>query len=176
MDSGVNLKGENHLKTKTEQTDKAVGTIATEGAKKELTEVRQEERSFEEVGRQVDGMIAEYSEKYPNISSLLELVAMSFFIYLFVRKSPRIPDLRYSELLVALVYTANMYSIYSIVLKFFCAPKDVIWASSILFFIPLKQMTGFKWWKVILVMTASYLFITLVLLILLFVGYYILEL
>ena len=48
VDSGVNLKGENHLETNTEQIDKADDTIAAEGTKKESTEVQQEERNFEE--------------------------------------------------------------------------------------------------------------------------------
>jgi hypothetical protein len=43
------------------------------------------------------------------------LMLFSLPLYLFLRHSPNVPDLRYSEFVVVLVYTANVYSIYSII-------------------------------------------------------------
>lgn len=54
-------------------------------------------------------------DKNPSIFALLMLMLLSLPMYLFLRHSPNVPDLRYSEFVVVLVYTANVYSIYSII-------------------------------------------------------------
>lgn len=82
-------------------------------------------------------------EKNPAIFSLLSLVLFSVPLFFFLRSSPTIPDLRYSEFIVALVYTSNMYSIYSIagnlldssILKFI---------AFLMIFVALKQFSGFS--------------------------------
>ena len=53
-------------------------------------------------------------EKNPTIFALLSLVMFAIPLYFFLRHSPTIPDLRYSEFVVALVYTSNTFSICSI--------------------------------------------------------------
>ena len=69
--------------------------------------------------------------------------------YLFFRRCPNIPDLRFSEFFVSLVYIDNMYTLFTIVTGFFCLNGfDGILLFSML--IPLKQLTGYRWWKVIL--------------------------
>lgn len=82
-------------------------------------------------------------EKNPAIFALLTLILFTVPLYYFWRKTPAIPDLRYSEFVVALVYTANMYSIYSIagnllnssLLKFLAV---------VMVFVALKQFSGFS--------------------------------
>ena len=54
-------------------------------------------------------------EKNPSVFALLMLMLFSLPLDLFLRHSPNVPDLRYSEFVVVLVYTANVYSIYSII-------------------------------------------------------------
>ena len=54
-------------------------------------------------------------DKNPSVFALLMLMLLSLPMYLFLRHSPNVPDLRYSEFVVVLVYTANVYSIYSII-------------------------------------------------------------
>ena len=54
-------------------------------------------------------------DKNPAVFALLTLMLLSLPMYLFLRHSPNVPDLRYSEFVVVLVYTANVYSIYSII-------------------------------------------------------------
>lgn len=73
-------------------------------------------------------------------------------------KSPDIPDLRYSELLIALIYTWGMQDIYEIVLTFFCVYDDTVSeVAMLLCIIPLKQLSGFKWWRTSLYVILSYL-------------------
>ncbi len=82
-------------------------------------------------------------EKNPAIFSLLSLVLFSVPLFFFLRSSPTIPDLRYSEFIVALVYTSNMYSIYSIagnLLGF----RILNIIAVLMIFVALKQFSGFS--------------------------------
>lgn len=83
------------------------------------------------------------SEKNPAIFSLLSLVLFSVPLFFFLRSSPTIPDLRYSEFIVALVYTSNMYSIYSIAGNLLDSSILRIIAV-LMIFVALKQFSGFS--------------------------------
>ena len=97
---------------------------------------------------------AYFAKNYPAINILLLLMMMSGFLYLFFRHSPNIPDLRYPEFFVALLYTTNMYTIYTIVFDFFCL-STLSALSIFLTIIPLKQFSGFSWWRTILKFTIA---------------------
>ena len=197
IESGVNLKDMTSGETTTEQTvntsDDSAGSSsdhtttkvnttpkgnattgpareATEGEKQEATE----DRDFEDVGIWIGEKTDEFSKNYPNVAKLLMLLVMSLFLYFLIRKSPAIPDLKFSEMLVAMVYIRDMISMYEIVLTFIGAP--VYYSARILFLIiPLKQMTGFKWWKTILVVLLSYLYYILLLTAAVISGYYVIQ-
>ena len=98
--------------------------------------------------------VGDFEKKYPAINILLLLMLMSGFLYLFFRHSPNIPDLRYPEFFVALLYTTNMYTIYTIVFDFFCL-STLSAISILLTIIPLKQFSGFSWWRTILKFTIA---------------------
>ena len=90
--------------------------------------------------------IERFEKRFPSINMLIVLMILSGFLYLFFRHCPNIPDLRYPEFFMVLLYTDNMYTIYSIVFDFFCLTK----ISSLAIFltlIPLKQMSGYSWWR-----------------------------
>ena len=103
--------------------------------------------------------IFKFEERFPNILALLMLMYISVCLYLFFRHCPKIPDLRYSELFIALVFMTNMYSLYSIVLNFFCLTK-LASSSIFLIIIPFKQLSGYSWKR-----TISYLIISLIVMI-----------
>lgn len=180
VNSGFNLKGENMFETSTEQTDKKSSSpAAKEENKKEtnnktLSENEPTIKSVAQVAEILVSRFDKFKKDYPNVYALSWLLCISVFIYFFVRKSPNIPDLRFSEMLVAMIYTANMFSIYWIVLDFLCAPSDIYVVLYLLPIIPLRQMTGFKWWRSILVVLVSYLYAIALLLILMFAAYYLL--
>lgn len=182
VDSGLNVKGEKAAETTTEQTDKESDAPAAkkeskkEADKKTTAKKELAEKSFEEVAGILEKRLKKFHKDYPNVYALAWLICISAFIYFFVRKSPNIPDLRFSEMIVAIIYTANMFSIYWIVLGFLCAPSEIYDALYLLPIIPLRQMTGFKWWRSILVVLVSYLYAFTLLLILLFVAYFLLDL
>ena len=160
VESGVNVGGVNYFEKSLEELQQEFKESFNE---ENATE--KDQKVYEALGN-YGIMIMDYAQRFPNISTLAFLVVLSGFLYLFFRKSPNIPDLRYSELLVALVYTADMYSIYNILLEFFCIDEDLMLVALMLPMIPLKQMSGFKWWKIIL-MIFSICIITMMVFILL---------
>ncbi len=102
--------------------------------------------------------VFEVQERFPNLLSLGSIVFMSIFLYIFFRKSRNFDHLRYSEFFIAMVYTANMISIYEIVMTFFCVPSQWTVVAALLAVIPLKQFSGFSWMR-----TVWYLLLALVL-------------
>ncbi|MBQ8486572.1 MAG: DUF3667 domain-containing protein [Prevotella sp.] len=150
VESGVNINRENYFEMSREQLRKGFGDSFEEGSGSLTAEQRQMNTQMEQTGLKA----MDYVQRFPNISALAMLLVMSGFLYIFFRKSPNIPDLRFSELLVALVYTSDMYSVYNIVMEFLCLPLEAVYTSMLLPLIPLKQMSGFGWWKVVFILFA----------------------
>lgn len=172
---GLNIKGENF--SFSDDFESAVQEVKEE----EQAEARQvveidlsgigekenpESNRIKEILYGVFDKAALFAKNYPALNILLLLVMMSGILFFFFRRSPNIPDLRYSEFFVTLLYTTNMYTIYSIVFDFFCLGK----LSSYAFFltlIPLKQFSGYSWWRTILKFTVA--FVTIFVLFILFI-------
>ena len=172
---GLNIKGENF--SFSDDFESAVQEVKEE----EQAEARQvveidlsgigekenpESDRIKEILYGVFDKAALFAKNYPAMNILLLLVMMSGILFFFFRRSPNIPDLRYSEFFVTLLYTTNMYTIYSIVFDFFCLGK----LSSYAFFltlIPLKQFSGYSWWRTILKFTVA--FVTIFVLFILFI-------
>ena len=82
-------------------------------------------------------------EKNPAIFSLITRLLFSWPLFFFIRRSPTIPDLRYSEFVITLVYTSNSFSIFSIA-------GDLLglvllrWLAFIMVFVALKQFSGYS--------------------------------
>ena len=112
------------------------------------------------------------SKKNPAIFSLLSLMLFSLPLYMFFRRSPAIPDLRYSEFFVALVYTSNMFSIYSILgdLLHFGILKTV---ALLMIFVLLKQFSGFSKKRVFVSLLLAMLISFVGLITIIFAGVYI---
>ena len=167
VSSGFNVKGKNFYEN-TEQTDKAVATatakddgrkaVAPAAAKGDGKKESGEKKSATDTQiDQIFYMLDEFDRKHANAVTLSMLFLMSGFMYIFFRRSPNFPDMRFSELLVALVYIFDLCSIFSTTMVFFCVPDDVTSIVLMLPLIPLKQLSGFKWLKFIFIMLASYL-------------------
>lgn len=150
VDSGVNLKGEDYLAAYHENTVKTGNSFAKKDKQKETTRDKRWDRVIVKV--------REFRESNPAFFWVALLFVLSLPLYLFFRKCPNIPDLRFSELLIALVYIWGMHDIYEIVLTFFCVYDDTVSeVVLLLFIIPLKQLSGFKWWRTSLYLLLSYL-------------------
>ena len=73
------------------------------------------EARLEKVGNDFFTFMDRLQEKNQAIFSLLMMLLFFMPMYLFLRKSPTIPDLRYSEFVIALVYISNSFTVYQIV-------------------------------------------------------------
>ena len=88
-------------------------------------------------------MLSSLSNKNPALFSLLTLILLTVPLFFFFRSSPNIPDLRYSEFIVALTYTSNCYSIYSIAGNLLdCGLFRFL--AYLMVFISLRQLSGFS--------------------------------
>ena len=154
--SGFNLAGKS-IEEETEDKEVVIkdnqDSLAEEHSKKVLTE---DERYDVEYNHFVNKFM-ELQDKSPAIFWLVLLSVFSVPLYVLFRKSRNIPDLRFSELLVALVYTYNMMLIYQIVIGFFRLPSDLFLCTLLLPIIPMKQLSGFPWWRSILNVLLAYL-------------------
>ena len=88
------------------------------------------------------------------IVEFLSLMVLSWPLYRFFRHNPKIPDMRFSEFFVSMVYITNMKTIIDIIGGFFMPDNSTIsMMAFVLCIVPLKQLTGYSYkqtlWKVI---------------------------
>lgn len=89
----------------------------------------------------------------PQLAVLVYMLLFSGPLYLLIRHCPAIPDMRFSECFVAVVYIVNMLLIYIIIPSFFCfsfkAENYFDTLVILLAIIPIKQLTGYSYWGTI---------------------------
>ncbi|MCR4810038.1 MAG: DUF3667 domain-containing protein [Prevotella sp.] len=170
ISSGLNIKFENKLATDTssdtsdiriESTDSIANVdshstaIAKDTEGKLSSEEEMKAEKLKKSGERIKALgryLTEFQRKFPNIFALFWLMVFSAFLYIFFRKCPAYPGMRFSELVVALVYTSNMYSIYSNVSDFLCISSSGL--SAMLFLlnlVPLHQLSGYSWKRLIFI-------------------------
>ena len=146
VESGLNIKGTNRLEESLELFDQL----------EEESTVESEDEKANEIQKQVTADFVQDSKDFTrwvnNHMTIVLLVLLLLFsgpLYLFFRHSPNIPDMRYSEFFVAIIYFSNMSNIYSIVASFFC--MNIFYQSLIpvVAIIPLKQLSGYSYWQTI---------------------------
>jgi len=114
-------------------------------------------------------------EKNPAVFALLMLMLFSLPLYLFLRHSPNVPDLRYSEFVVVLVYTANVYSIYSIIGDLLGSVVIQLFAVFMIF-VTLHQFSGYSKKRLLGYITLTQIIVATVFMALMAVIIYILYL
>lgn len=157
VEGGFNIQGENYFEISRQQ----ISQTQLEPEKDLPPEMQQEMRRFNARIEKLTTDFTEFVFRYPNIFSLGMLLLASGLLYLFFRRSPNIPDLRYSELLVALVYSSDMFTLVTTIAEFFCMSLTIQTALMLLPVVPMKQLSGYSWWKTTLffLITASVLFL-----------------
>ena len=88
-----------------------------------------------------------FAQRNPAIFMLFFLTLISLPLYLFLRRNPAIPDFRYSELLVALVYMENMYLLYgylALCLPILPLPDIIHFFAFFMLLVALHQLTGYS--------------------------------
>ena len=114
-------------------------------------------------------------EKNPPVFALLMLMLFSLPLYLFLRHSPNVPDLRYSEFVVVLVYTANVYSIYSIIGDLLGSVVIQLFAVFMIF-VTLQQFSGYSKKRLLGYVTLTQIIVATVLIALIALVIYLLYL
>lgn len=146
LSHGVNLSLEEE-----KPNDNATEELKVDGQPQPVN-IGGREVSAETFGKmmQLPKYIGQLNKKFPALTGILMLVLFSAPLYVFFRHSPTIPDLRYSEHLVALVYVSNTYTLYtmlSAVLKLLSLQLLSSLASImgvVMVFVALKQYSGFS--------------------------------
>lgn len=114
-------------------------------------------------------------DKNPAVFALLMLMLFSLPLYLFLRHSPNVPDLRYSEFVVVLVYTANVYSIYSIIGDLLGSVVIQLFAVFMIF-VTLQQFSGYSKKRLLGYITLTQIIVTTVFIALIALVIYLLYL
>lgn len=82
-------------------------------------------------------------EKYPAIFSLVTILLFLWPMYFFLRHSPKILDLRFSEFIVAMIYTSNTFTIFLILGDLF--NSDILnFFAAFMIFVAISQFSGYK--------------------------------
>jgi len=114
-------------------------------APKHIKELSEEEiaQRAQRAGMRIKDFFSVLKKKNPSVFSLLGLICFSLPLYFFFRHSPNIPDFRFSEFVVALVYTSNCFSIYSILAGLLHSRiLDVV--SLLMIFVAFHQLSGYS--------------------------------
>ena len=144
VQSGVNLEGTNYLAERHERTVEKYGG--------------QGEDAFDNAFNTVFYNLSEFLETKTAFAYLVIALLVTLPLYLFFRKSPNIPDMRFSEMVVTMVYITSLIEITAIVIDFlpFSIIQDFNEVTLILPVVAMKQLSGFPWWKTILFAILSY--------------------
>lgn len=145
------------------------GKTYEEMRKENLTTVENmsaDDEQRKEWGVKVFKWIDNVQQRFPNIITVMGIFLFTLLLYPAFRHSKNIPDLRLSEFLIAMVYSANMTTIYETALTFVGASNDLVSMASALIVIPLKQLSGFTWKRTILSIVGVFVLLMLIIIVL----------
>lgn len=176
VDSGLNIKMTNTLNntftttTKVDVSKEPDQALNDKDIKKKL-----ELKILDKIDKFVSWL-----DNNQTIVQFLLLLVLSGPMYLLFRKNKKIPDIRYSELFIAMVYITNMMTIINIIGGFFLpgnvSVKHLAYALSI---IPLTQLFGYSYLKTLFKVIASFAILisagALLLIIVITLGYLFIE-
>lgn len=107
----------------------------------------------------------DWTNRHETLFTLIFLFLIAGPLYLLFRHCPHIPDMRFSEFFVALIYITNLLTMISIIMDFFGINVNYKAALPLLIVIPLKQLSGYSYTKTCLKTYLIFLFLTALLLV-----------
>lgn len=143
VDTGMNIKMENRIEKAQQEM-----TVGMENAFKQTAGSNSKEFTDDTIDS--SNKAYDWTIKHLSLVTIVLLLVFSLPLYLFFRNSPAYPGLKYSEFFVAMVYTTNMIMIYSIIVGFLGLSEWIDLALYILTLIPLKQFSGYSYWRILL--------------------------
>ena len=151
IDSGLNIQGINRYKLYMEHEKEYAEQKKAEAQNdKTLSEVR---RTSTIAAQDVMYLTEEKINENYQFVMLFSLLVFSLPLWMLLRHSPAIPDLRLSECFVSMVYITNMLLIYSLIPSLLCfsfkAESRFDLLVLLLAVIPIKQLSGYSYWNTI---------------------------
>ena len=163
------LKIENQEKTDT-KTLNEVSINDTISVNRKPIAISKDENSGKIIVNQkeLDLKVYEYSKillnwikEHQTISEFLLVLVLSIPMFLFFRHNKMIPDLRYSEFFVSIVYVTNLMTIIQIIGKFFMPGNGSIDMIAYIFsIIALKQLYGYNYKHTILKVIGAFVVVS----------------
>lgn len=145
VDTGMNIQGINRDKQNKQETEEILSKVVTDKIPQEEDE---KDREFD---AKVSGKIDTFFDTHSSAVILASLLLFSLPLYLLFRHSPAIPDLRFSECFVAMVYITDMIIIYNIIPSLLCfsVKAEIVYdlLAILLVIIPIKQLSGYNYWS-----------------------------
>ena len=144
VNTGMNIKLENHIEKQEKEYNEGLNRMIYSSFGLDEKEYNQSVETLERSNK-----VTEWTNKHLSLVTISLLLLYSIPLYWFFRKSPAYPGIRFSEFFVTMVYITNMITIYSLVTNFFCMNLWVDLSLYVLALIPLKQLSGYSYWRVI---------------------------
>lgn len=144
VNTGLNIKMENRMEKQQKEYTENINRTIYGSFGLEDKEYNQSKEALE-----ANKKVIEWTNRHMSLVTICLLLLYSIPLYLFFRKSPAYPGIRFSEFFVTMVYTTNMITIYSIFTNFFCLSLWIDVGLYVLTLIPLKQLSGYSYWRVI---------------------------
>lgn len=175
VDSGLNIRMTNTLNNTFTTTKEDVSKEPDQALNDNDSKKKLELKILDKIDKCVSWL-----DNNQTIVQFLLLLVLSGPMYLLFRKNKKIPDIRYSELFIAMVYITNMMTIVNIIGGFFlpgnASVKHLAYALSI---IPLTQLFGYSYLKTLFKVVASFAILisagALLLIIVVILGYLFIE-
>ena len=175
VDSGLNIRMTNTLNNTFTTTKEDVSKEPDQALNDNDSKKKLELKILDKIDKCVSWL-----DNNQTIVQFLLLLVLSGPMYLLFRKNKKIPDIRYSELFIAMVYITNMMTIVNIIGGFFlpgnASVKHLAYALSI---IPLTQLFGYSYLKTLFKVVASFAILisagALLLIIVVTLGYLFIE-
>ena len=171
IQSGLNIKGLNYYEQQKQEEEVMVrdalnrmkdvdGSSEAQKTKAETkaktAKQKRTDELFDQARAEVDRIMAieeEWIDSHESFFMLILLLLFSWPLWLLIRHCPAIPDMRLSECIVAMVYISNMLTIYDLIPLFLCfslkAQVMIEILCTLLFIIPIKQLSGYSYWHTI---------------------------
>lgn len=166
--SGLNIKGEDRFDSVYRSFSHELNesfSPAVEGQSSEAAQRVSEETTA------LTNEVYDWTLKHMSLVSMVLLLLFTGPLFLLFRKSPAYPGIKFSEFFVAMVYTTNMLSVYSIVFNFLCLSPTVEVATYALSVVPLKQLSGYSYWRTVLYMLTALIVFAVLFFLLVFLSF-----
>lgn len=170
---GWNLQGRDYYNTTAGQHEASVVETSEKNTSEEITSKDNENLEKDSYSQDENKMIAsiisslqsigKFQIEYPALFQIAFMLVATIFYFFFFRKSKIIGKFSLQEFFIAMIYISDMVSLYNCIFRFFGFNHIFIILSGLTYLIPLKQMTGYSWWKTIGCYALTWLIILLTL-------------